>query len=157
MLGALTRRLAECHDLDRPALAAAALDALLRGGQLERCCLPRYLAVAPRHGPREVHVPIASEGGVATRVIVWPAGSTDVAHPHVRGWTVFVPVIGHLVTVDEHTDATAFGALEPRRVVVLRPDDPIRHRLRNQGPAPALTVHVSGDDGTLDARPDPDP
>lgn len=145
VLGTLTRRLAESRDLDRAALAAAALDALLRGGTLDRCCLPHYLALAPRSGAREVQVPVASDADVSTRVIVWPVGSGDAAHPHARGWTVFVPVVGQLVTVDEHADATAFGTLEPRRPVVLRSDDPVRHRLRNQATTPALTVHVSGE------------
>lgn len=145
VLGTLTRRLAESRDLDRPALAAAALDALLRGGAFERCCLPHYLALAPRSGAREVQVPVASEADVSTRVIVWPVGSGDVAHPHARGWTVFVPVVGRLVAVDEHADATAVSTLEPRRPMVLRSDDPMRHRLRNRAATPALTVHVSGE------------
>lgn len=146
ILGTLTRRLAECVDLDRPTLAEGALDAMLRSGQFDRCCLPRYLALAlaGRSGDRAIRIPLATEDDIRTRVIVWPAGSSDVAHAHGDGWTVFVPVVGRLVAVDERASATPCEELTPRRPMVLRGRDPARHRLRNQTSTIAMSLHVSG-------------
>lgn len=144
VLGMLVHRVATATDTDRPSLVADALDRMLRSGQFDGCCVPRYLALAPAHAPREVQIPIEEADGVAARVIVWPVGARDVDHPHTDGWTVFVPVRGELATVERTDDGRHVAALTPRRPVVLRPEEGIRHLVRNAGPAPALSVHVSG-------------
>ena len=145
VLAALTRQLASSGDGDMPSLAAAAVDAMLRDGGFDRCCLPRYVGLAPERGGREIQIPIATARDVETRVLVWPLGSKDGMHPHVDGWTVFVPVTGELVSVEQPAgEGTTAGMLELRRPQVLRPEDAIRHRLRNQGDEVAVTIHISG-------------
>jgi hypothetical protein len=145
VIGMLVQRIATAKDTDRPSLVADALDRMLRSGQFDGCCVPRYLALAPAHAPREVQIPIEEADDVAARVIVWPVGARDVDHPHTEGWTVFVPVRGELATVERSDgDGLRVAALQPRQPVVLRPEDGIRHVVRNAGPAPALSVHVSG-------------
>jgi hypothetical protein len=145
LLAVLTRRLAESRDADRPTLAAAALGAMLRSGQFDRCCLRHYLALAPERGGREIQIPIAVRDDIETRVLVWPVGSKDGMHPHVDGWTVFVPVTGDLVSVEQPAgEPITVGPLELRNPQVLRPEDSVRHRLRNQADDVAVTIHVSG-------------
>jgi hypothetical protein len=145
LLGLLTRRLANARADDTAALAADALEALLREGTFDRCCLPRYEKLAPKRGEREIQIPIASRGGIETRVLVWPAGSGDGTHPHSDGWTVYAPVAGHLIAVDEAPgDGTAAGPVRVRKAALLRPEDAIKHRLRNAEDDVAVTVHISG-------------
>ena len=145
LLGILTRRLANARADDTAALAADALEALLREGTFDRCCLPHYKSLAPKRGEREIQIPIASRGGIETRVLVWPPGAADRPHPHSAGWTVFAPVTGHLIAVDEtSSDGTAVGPVRARRAAVLRPEEAIRHRLRNAEDDVAVTVHISG-------------
>jgi hypothetical protein len=146
VLGSLTARLASARDDDPAALAAYAIARLLRSGTFDRCCAPRYLALAPERGAREVQIPVVEEGPVRARVIVWPVGARDGEHPHVDGWTVFVPVIGELVTVEQAEGGPlSVGPLAPRRPVVLREKDHVRHWVRNSGRAQALSIHLSGD------------
>jgi Cysteine dioxygenase type I len=145
LLGLLTRRLANARADDTAALAADALEALLRDGTFDRCCLPRYVSLAPKRGDREVQIPIASRGGIETRVLVWPPGAGDGTHPHSDGWTVFAPAAGHLVAVDTAPgDGTAIGPVRARKAALLRPEDAVRHRLRNAEDEVAVTIHVSG-------------
>jgi hypothetical protein len=144
LLGLLTRRLASSGTEDTAALAAAALEALLRDGAFDRCCLPRYMSLAPARGEREIQIPIAERGGIETRVLVWPAGSADGRHPHTSGWTVFVPVSGQLIAEDACGDGTTAGPLRARTPAVLRPEDGLKHRLFNRESRPAVTIHVSG-------------
>lgn len=145
LLAVLTRRLAESRDADRPTLAAAALDAMLRSGQFDRCCLGHYVALAPERGGREIQIPIAVAGDIETRVLVWPVGSKDGMHPHSDGWTVFVPVVGDLVSVERPAgEHLTVRPLDPRIPQVLRPEDPVKHRLRNHAEHVAITIHVSG-------------
>lgn len=145
VLAILARRLAESRDGDRAALAADAVVALLRAGQFDRCCVPRYLALAPERASTEVQIPIVQEGDIATRVIVWPIGAHDSAHAHTDGWTVFAPVRGTLEGATERDggdpDVEHFAVRRPR---ILRPDDPVEHRLRNAGDDVALSLHVFG-------------
>lgn len=145
VLGVLVRRVATATDADRPSVVADALDRMLRSGHFDGCCVPRYLALAPERAPHEVQIPIDEADDVTARVIVWPVGARDADHPHTDGWTVFVPVRGALVTV-ERTDGegSRVAALPPRQPVVLRPEDGVRHLVRNAGSSPALSVHVSG-------------
>lgn len=145
LLGILTRRLAAAPPGDGAVLAAAALAELLREGAFDRCCLPRYVALAPERGARERQIPIASCGGIETRVLVWPAGSGDGAHPHTTGWTVFAPVAGQLVALDRTpADGRIAGPLRARTPTVLRPEDRVSHRLRNLEDQVAVTIHISG-------------
>ena len=145
LLGLLTRRLATARVDDSAALAADALEALLREGTFDRCCLPRYLRLAPERAEREIQIPIAEREGIETRVLVWPIGAGDSRHPHSDGWTVFAPVTGQLVAVDEvPSDGTTVGPVRPRKAAVLRPEDAVRHRLRNPEQTVAVTVHISG-------------
>ena len=145
ILGILARRLAAERSGDRPALAADALDAMLRASHFDHCCVPRYLALAQERGTRELQVPIATEADIETRVIVWPVGARDTPHPHTDGWTVFVPVRGELVSIDDAEERQPrILALASRRPVILRPEDGVHHLVRNAGDSPALSVHVSG-------------
>ena len=145
LLATLTRRLARADDADRASLAAAAVTGVLRDGSFDRCCLPHYVALAPERGGREIQIPIAAEGDIATRVLVWPIGSKDGMHPHVDGWTVFVPVTGQLVSVEQPAgEPVVVGTLDLRVPEILRPEDAVRHRLRNQAEEVAVTIHVSG-------------
>ena len=145
VLGLLTHRLAEASDDDRSELAARALERMLDGGQFDDCCVPAYLALAPRENAREVQIPIAREGDIETRVIVWPVGARDFDHPHTNGWTTFVPVRGTLATVAKAAgEPRTASELAVRQPVVLRPEDGVRHLVRNIGPEPGLSVHISG-------------
>jgi hypothetical protein len=145
LLAMLTRRLARSDDADRASLAAAAVTGMLRAGTFARCCLPHYVALAPERGGREIQIPIAVVGDIATRVLVWPIGSKDGMHPHIDGWTVFVPVTGELVTVEQPAgEPVAVGMLELHVPEVLRSEDAVRHRLRNQADEVAVTIHISG-------------
>lgn len=141
----LVRRLSDSTDDDRPSLAADALAAMLRSGQFDRCCVPRYLALAPERARREVQIPIDESADVAARVIVWPVGAGDAEHPHTDGWTVFVPVRGELASVARSAgEPITVERLATRVPLVLRPEDGVRHLMRNAGPAPALSVHLFG-------------
>ena len=144
VLGVLTRRLASADGVDRASLAADALTKLLDGGHFDACCVPRYLALAPERFAREIQIPIAEEGDIATRVLVWPVGSRDGQHPHSDGWTVFVPVAGALVTLEQAGADETVADLVPRRPVVLRAAEHVRHLVRNIGDGCALSVHISG-------------
>ena len=145
VLGVLTRRLASAESREAATLAGDALEALLRAGTFDRCCLPRYLALAPARSAREVQIPIARYGDIDTRVLVWPTGAADSTHPHASGWTTFIPVTGQLVAVDEAPgDGTIAGPLRPRKAVVLRPEERLRHRVRNAEANVAVSIHVSG-------------
>ena len=144
-LGELTVALARSRASDRANAAAEALTALLVEGRFESCCVPHYLALAPEQAEREVQVPIGTEADIETRVILWPVGSRDFSHPHIDGWTVFVPVRGTLTVIassDGNTPSVA--ELPVRRPQVLRPDDEVRHRVQNRSDELALSVHVSG-------------
>lgn len=145
LLALLTRRLSRSDDADRASLAAAAVTGVLRAGTFDRCCLPHYISLAPERGGREIQIPIANEGDIATRVLVWPIGSKDGMHPHVDGWTVFVPVTGELVSIEQPAgEAVVAGTLPLRVVEVIRAEDALRHRLRNQADEVAVTIHISG-------------
>lgn len=147
ILAVLTRRLATNRDGDSASLAAQALEAMLKDDRFDSCCAPRYFALAPDQSEREIQIPIATHGDVATRVLVWPVGSRDMAHPHSDGWTVFVPVSGKLLSVSQSGDAAVVvAALTPRRPQVLRSDAEVVHRVRNQAGVPAMSIHVSGPD-----------
>ncbi len=145
LLTMLTKRLAYSDDKDRASLAAAAVKAMLRADTFDRCCLPHYLALAPERGGREIQIPISVEGDIETRVLVWPIGSKDGMHPHIDGWTVFVPVTGQLVSVEQPAgEPLVVGELDLRVPQVLRPEDAVKHRLRNQAEEVAVTIHISG-------------
>jgi hypothetical protein len=145
VLATLTQRLAASSDADKAALAASAIERLLRDGGFDGCCLPHYVELAPERGGREIQIPIATVGDIATRVLVWPIGSKDGMHPHVDGWTVFVPVTGELVSVEQPAGAPMKTApLELRRPQILRPEGAVRHRLRNRANDVAVTIHVAG-------------
>ena len=145
LLAMLTRRLARSGDADRATSAAAAVWGMLRAQSFDRCCLPHYLALAPERGGREIQIPIATAGDITTRVLVWPIGSKDGMHPHVDGWTVFVPVTGQLVSVAQPAgEPLSVGALGLRVPQILRPEDAVKHRLRNEAEEVAVTIHLSG-------------
>jgi hypothetical protein len=146
VLGLLTRQLASADGADRAALAAEALTRLLEDDRFDLCCVPQYLALAPERFEREIQIPIAIEDDVETRVIVWPIGARDGKHPHTDGWTVFVPVTGALVALEQSGRDESVADLVPRVPVVLRPEEHIRHLVRNIGDDCALSVHVSAND-----------
>jgi hypothetical protein len=143
MLADLTAQVA--REGTGPSRVAGALRSMLERGDFQRCCLPHYIDVAPDRFARELQIPIARRGELETRVLVWPAGAGDATHPHVDGWTVFIPVTGELAQVAERPgESPELDRLATGRPLTLRPEERVRHRLRNVGAGPAVTIHVSG-------------
>jgi len=151
-LGDLVDELAECarggERGDRLAeRARSKLAELLRSRKFDRCCVPEYLAVAPKTFERELHIPVASAGPASldARVLLWPVGSKDAQHPHSEGWAVFAAVRGSLAAHDRHN-----GERQPERALrlgepeVVHAGDGITHHLHNRGDAVALSVHLFG-------------
>jgi hypothetical protein len=111
------------------------------------CCVPEYLAVAPKAFERELQVPVASAepAGLDARVLLWPIGAKDAQHPHADGWAVFAAVRGTLAVHEREN-----GERRPERVVglrepeVLTAHDGITHHLHNRGDDIALSVHLFG-------------
>ena len=121
-----------------------ALDVMLRRAvrRVLRAAIPRPRAGT---GARECQIPIERARDVAARVVVWPVGARDAAHPHTDGWADFVPVRGELVTVERgEGKPLRVAPLASRRPVILRPEQGVRHLVRNAGPVPALTAHLFG-------------
>jgi len=120
---------------------------LARSEDFATCCVPKYLAVAPKVFEREFQVPVASAdpARLDARVLLWPVGAKDAQHPHAEGWAVFKAVRGQLA-VHEQQD----GERQPERAIVLRePEmltwrDGVTHHLHNRGDEIALSVHVFG-------------
>jgi hypothetical protein len=151
LLAELTDRLATLAARHRGASlanhAASELDAVLVKGRFETCCLPRYLALAPKSFERELQVPVASAdvAELDTRVLLWPVGARDLDHPHVEGWTVFAAVRGDLVLSEVRE-----GERRPerraalRRSEVLMPEEDVVHHVRNRGHEIGVSVHVFG-------------
>jgi len=127
--------------------ARAGLAELVRTEDFATCCVPKYLAVAPKVFEREFQVPVASadSGKLDARVLLWPVGSKDAQHPHAEGWAVFTAVRGQLAVHEKHD-----GERQPERAIVLcEPEmltsrDGITHHLHNRGEEVALSVHVFG-------------
>jgi mannose-6-phosphate isomerase-like protein (cupin superfamily) len=151
-LGTLTDELAE-HSRrgergDRLAQRArAGLERLLRSGDFAKCCIPAYVAKAPKVFEREFQIPVASDEGshLDTRVLLWPVGSKDGQHPHAEGWAVFAVARGNLAVHERRA-----GERQPEREVVvgdaevLTPSDGVTHHLHNRGDEVALSVHLFG-------------
>jgi len=151
-LGALVDELAEHarRGLRGEPLAERArisLAQLLATGDFASCCVPKFLAVAPRVFEREVQVPVASAqpAKLDARVLLWPIGAKDAQHPHANGWAVFAAVRGRLAVHERHN-----GDRQPERaIVVCEPEvltagDGITHHIHNRGDEVALSVHVFG-------------
>ncbi|MDP9276512.1 MAG: hypothetical protein M3O99_13080 [Chloroflexota bacterium] len=127
--------------------ARTGLAALVALEDFGTCCVPVYLAVAPKVFERELQVPVASAdpGNLDARVLLWPIGAKDAQHPHADGWAVFAAVRGKLAVHERHN-----GERQPERAIVLRdpevltPRDGITHHLHNRGDEVALSVHVFG-------------
>ena len=127
--------------------ARAGLAELARSDDFATCCVPKYLAVAPKVFDREFQVPVASAdpARLDARVLLWPVGAKDAQHPHAEGWAVFTAVRGQLA-VHEQQD----GERQPERAIVLRePEmltwrDGVTHHLHNRGDEIAISVHVFG-------------
>lgn len=151
-LGALTDELASAAARGErgSALAERArslLARLLSAREFDTCCVPKYLALAPREFPREVQLPVASSdhGRLDTRVLLWPIGAKDREHPHAEGWAVFASVRGRL-TVSERRNGEGSPERQPspRRPELLEPEDGVRHHVHNRGEDVGLSVHVFG-------------
>lgn len=129
------------------ARARVALGRLLASGAFERCCVPIYLAVAPKRFERELQLPVArsAAGDLDTRVLLWPVGSKDGEHPHADGWAVFAAVRGDLV-ISEQRDGDRQPERSARRGLpeVLQPEDGVTHHVHNRGGDVGLSVHVFG-------------
>lgn len=127
--------------------ARAGVAKLVRSEDFGVCCVPKYLAVAPKVFEREFQVPVASAepAQLDARVLLWPIGAKDARHPHAEGWAVFAAVRGKLAVHEEHD-----GERRDERAIVLRePEmltsrDGITHHLHNRGDEVALSVHVFG-------------
>lgn len=131
-------------------LAERARDGLanmLRSQEFATCCVPKYLAVAPKVFDRELQVPVASAdpARLDARVLVWPIGAKDAQHPHAEGWAVFAAVRGKLAVHERHDDER-----QPERDIelcepeILTAGDGITHHLHNRGDEVALSVHLFG-------------
>jgi len=120
---------------------------LLSSEDFTGCCVPNYLAAAPRVFERELQIPVASAetAKLDARVLLWPIGAKDAQHPHAEGWAVFAAVRGALAVHEREN-----GERRPERVVALRrpevltPRDGITHHLHNRGDEVALSVHIFG-------------
>jgi hypothetical protein len=120
---------------------------LLASEGFASCCVPKFLAVAPRVFERELQVPVASAqpAKLDARVLLWPIGAKDIQHPHANGWAVFAAVCGTLAVHERHN-----GERQPERAIVLcEPEvltagDGITHHIHNRGDEVALSVHVFG-------------
>jgi mannose-6-phosphate isomerase-like protein (cupin superfamily) len=120
---------------------------LLASEDFANCCVPAYVAVAPKVFERELQVSVASAdaAGLETRVLLWPVGAKDGQHPHADGWAVFAVARGDLAVHERRA-----GERQPEREVVvgdpevLTPRDGVTHHLHNRGDEVALSVHVFG-------------
>ena len=120
---------------------------LLAAKEFEPCCVPKYLAVAPKAFDRELQIPVASAKSATldARVLLWPIGAKGAQHPHADGWAVFAAVRGTLAVHERRN-----GERQPEREVVpgepevLTAVDGITHHLHNRGDAVALSVHLFG-------------
>jgi hypothetical protein len=152
LLGEMTDRLGEraSSGLRGRSLAERAGDelaGLLVDVTFERCCLPAYLALAPKRFDREIQLPIAcaTPARLDTRVLLWPVGAKDGQHPHCDGWAAFMAVQGDL-TADE----VRHGKRQPARAIALRapellfPEQDVSHHIHNVGDEIGLTIHVFG-------------
>jgi mannose-6-phosphate isomerase-like protein (cupin superfamily) len=127
--------------------ARSALERLLASDDFATCCVPAYVAVAPKVFERELQVPVASadEAGLDARVLLWPVGAKDGQHPHADGWAVFAVARGTLAVHERRG-----GERQPEREVVvgepevLTPRDGVTHHIHNRGDEVALSVHVFG-------------
>jgi hypothetical protein len=144
----LAGRAVEGESGDR--LAARARDSLkrlLHSGEFERCCVPKYLALAPADFDRELQLPIASSdaGSLDTRVLLWRVGAEDRDHPHRDGWAVFAVVRGRLM-VSEAVDGERQPARAPdrSRPELLVPRDGVSHHVHNRGDDVGMSVHIFG-------------
>jgi hypothetical protein len=151
-LGALVDELAEHarQGLRGKPLAERArtgLAQLLASESFASCCVPKFLAVAPRVFERELQVPVASAepAKLDARVLLWPIGAKDAQHPHANGWAVFAAVRGRLAVHERHN-----GDRQPERAIdlcepeVLTAGDGITHHIHNRGDEVALSVHLFG-------------
>lgn len=129
------------------ARARAGLTELLASDDFANCCVPKYLAVAPKAFEGEFQVPVAAAdpAKLDARVLLWPIGAKDAQHPHADGWAVFAAVRGSLAVHERHN-----GQPQPERAVPLcdperlTPVDGITHHLHNRGDEVAVSVHVFG-------------
>ena len=127
--------------------ARAGLTEMLASNDFTACCVPRYLAVAPKIFERELQVPVASAdpASLDARVLLWPVGAKDAQHPHAQGWAVFAVVRGRLAVHERH-----HGERQPERLVALGQTETvtgsegITHHLHNRGNEVAVSVHVFG-------------
>jgi hypothetical protein len=127
--------------------ARTALEQVLLARDFDKCCVPAYLAVAPRVFERELQIPVASAASAKldARVLLWPIGAKDAQHPHAEGWAVFAAVRGSLV-IHERRD----GEREPDRAArlrepeVLAAGDGVTHHIHNRGDEVGLSVHLFG-------------
>jgi hypothetical protein len=127
--------------------ARAGLAKLLAAKDFASCCVPKYLAVAPKVFDRELQVPVASadRARLDARVLLWPIGAKDAQHPHAEGWAVFAAVRGKLAVHELHNgERRAERAIELCEPEVLTAGDGITHHIHNRGDEVALSVHVFG-------------
>jgi len=152
LLGTLTDALARvasrgAHGDDLGNLACSQLDALLREGEFERCCAPRYLSLAPERFEQELQLPIASDqpSGLDTRVLLWPVGSRDREHPHCDGWAAFATVRGDLTITEQRG-----GVESPERPIerchaqLIGAAEDVSHHIHNRGSEVGMTIHLFG-------------
>jgi hypothetical protein len=127
--------------------ARTSLEEVLLVRDFDKCCVPVYLALAPKVFDRELQIPVASAdpARLGVRVLLWPIGAKDAQHPHADGWAVFAAVRGRLAVHERRS-----GERQPERAVPLRepevltPGDEVTHHIHNRGDEVALSVHVFG-------------
>ena len=151
LLGDLTSQLADEGRSGKSGeqLADRARELLLEldAADFERCCMPAYLALAPKEFAREIQLPIASAdvAKLDTRVLLWPIGAADRQHPHCDGWAAVMAVNGVLAASEERDgERLPEREMELRAPALLVPEDGVSHHLHNRGETVGLTVHVFG-------------
>ena len=113
----------------------------------DKCCVPVYLAFAPKVFERELQIPVASAepAKLDARVLLWPIGARDAQHPHADGWAVFAAARGKLAVHERRN-----GERQPERAVplcqpeVLTAAEGITHHIHNRGDDVAVSVHLFG-------------
>ena len=127
--------------------AASRLGRLIGSDEFRTCCVPIYLALAPKRFASDIQIAVAraDEARLDVRVLLWPIGSKDRPHPHVAGWAVFAPVVGRLATTEVRDGRREpERVLEPGAVEVLLPAEGVVHHVHNRGDDVGLSVHIFG-------------
>jgi len=149
MLADLTARLAAAATADRTPLAEVARDALQQFDHdaFAACCMPVYLALAPKTFEQEIQIPVASAEAAAldTRVLLWPVTARDGHHPHTGGWAAVMVERGSLSETETRPGvAPVERTLQLHKPDLIYPEEGVSHHIHNRGEEVGLSIHVFG-------------